>query len=145
MLEHEALSRSVLGAAIETHRHLGPGLLESAYEACLCHELMLRGHRVERQVPIRLLYKGVELDCGFRIDILVDGVLVVELKSVEKLSPIHEAQLISYLKLSERTVGLLINFNVLNLRDGVVRRAMAPNRSHGAASAVLRRSPPSPR
>src|SRR5437763_9973443 len=105
------LSRRVIGAAIEVHKHLGPGLLESAYEACLCHELGLKGLSFGRQIPVPVQYKGLELDCAYRIDVLVEGLVVVELKAVDKLEPIHDAQLITYLKLTDRWLGLLLNFN----------------------------------
>lgn len=116
-----AVSNLVLGAAIEVHRHFGPGLLESAYEGCLCHELTLRNIRFERQVCQPVNYKGCLLDNGYRLDILVEGILVVEIKSVEKLKPVHEAQLLTYLKLSDRYLGLLLNFNELRLKDGIKR------------------------
>jgi GxxExxY protein len=109
----------IIGAAIEVHRTLGPGLLESAYESCLAHELGMRGIRVERQKPIPLLYKGLARECGYRLDLLVAQRVVVEVKAVEHLLPIHEAQVLSYLKLAHCPVGLLINFNVKVLRDGI--------------------------
>jgi len=115
------LSRHIIGAAIEVHRHLGPGLLESAYEACLCKELALRQIPFEKQVPLPIHYKGMDLDCAYRIDVLVAGLVVLELKAVDKIEPVHEAQLLTYLKLTERWLGLLINFNVPVLRDGVKR------------------------
>lgn len=117
------LTAEIIGAAIEVHRHLGPGLLESAYEECLCRELSLRGIGVERQKPLPVAYKGQELDCGFRIDLLVEDV-VVELKSVEELLPVHEAQLLTYLKLSGKQIGLIINFNVPVLKQGIRRRVL---------------------
>ena len=103
------------------HRVLGPGLLESAYEACLAFELKKRGLRVEQQKPLPLVYEQVKLDCGYRIDLLVEGAVVVEVKSIDAVAPIHEAQVISYLKLSGCKVGLLMNFNVLQLKDGIRR------------------------
>jgi GxxExxY protein len=106
------------------HRNLGPGLLESAYEACLCHELTKRNREVRRQVSLPIDYDGVQLDAGYRLDLVVDVEVIVELKSVEKIEPIHEAQLMTYLRLSGRRVGLLINFNVLRLTDGIVRRVI---------------------
>jgi len=115
------LPSGVIGACIEIHKTLGPGLLESAYEECLCHELRLAGLGFERQRPLPVAYKGVQLDCGYRLDVVVENKLVVELKSVEMLAPIHEAQLLTYLKLSGLTVGLLINFNVPVLRRGIKR------------------------
>ena len=118
------ISKNVIGAAIDVHRVLGPGLLESAYEACLCHELELRNIKFTRQADIPVKYKGVNLECGYRIDLLVEDKIVVELKSVEKLMPIHDAQLLSYLKLTGCTVGLLINFNVLVLKQGISRKVL---------------------
>jgi len=103
---------------------LGPGLLESAYEECLCHELFLRDLRFERQVELPVSYKGVELSCGYRLDVVVQGAVVLELKAVERLLPIHEAQLLTYLRLSRKRVGLLINFNVTTLKKGIVRRVL---------------------
>lgn len=124
MLVHADLSFAVIGAAIEVHKQLGPGLLESAYEHCLCHELALRQVPFERQVPLPVRYKGMSLDCGYRLDIVVAQSVLLELKSVEQLGKIHEAQLMSYLRLSGLRVGLLINFNVTNLRRGVIRRVI---------------------
>ncbi len=103
------------------HRALGPGLLESAYETCLAYEMDCRGLRYERQVPIPVVYRDVELECGYRIDLLVEDQVVVELKAVDGIAPLHEAQLLSYLKLSRRPAGLLINFNSLVLKDGIRR------------------------
>lgn len=121
MLLHEELSGRVLGAAIEVHRQLGPGLLESSYEECLCAELSALQIPYERQLEMPLNYKNVRLDCGYKIDILVDKKIVLELKSVEALLPIHEAQMMTYLKLSGCKLGLLINFNVVLLKDGIKR------------------------
>lgn len=118
------LTGSILGAAIKVHKALGPGLLESAYETCLQRELTLRGVKFQRQVPLPVFYEGVRLDCGFRMDLIVEGLVVVELKAVETLLPIHEAQLHTYLRLSGMRVGLLINFNVRYLPEGVVRRVL---------------------
>ncbi len=115
------LSKEIIGAAIEVHRHLGPGLLESAYEACLCHELSLRNIPWERQVALPILYKGVAIDAAYRLDIKVEGLVIVELKAVDKLEAIHESQLLTYLRLSNLWLGLLINFNVVVLRDGIKR------------------------
>lgn len=115
------LTEAVIGAAIEVHRTLGPGLLESAYEACLVHELALRGLSCERQLSVPLNYKGVELACGYVLDLLVEGLVVVELKTVEKLLPIHEAQLLTYLKLTSSPAGLLINFKEPTLVRGLKR------------------------
>jgi GxxExxY protein len=114
----------IIGAAIEVHRNLGPGLLESAYEECLCHELHLRGMDCKRQVPLPVLYKGLKLDCGYKIDLIVQDEVVVELKAVERVLPIHEAQLLTYLKLTGKRVGLLINFNVPLLTQGIIRRVL---------------------
>ncbi len=111
-------------AAVEVHRNLGPGLLESAYEECLCHELHLRGLDCKRQVPLPLLYKGLKLDCGYKIDLIVQDEVLLELKAVERLLPIHEAQLLTYLKLTGKRVGLLINFNVPLLTQGIIRRVL---------------------
>ena len=116
------LTGAIIGAAMEVHSALGPGLLESAYESCLFFELVERGIQVERQVALPVEYKKCTVDCGFRIDLLVESEVVVELKAVEKTLPIHTAQLMSYLKLSGKRVGLLINFNVASLRDGIIRR-----------------------
>ena len=112
----------IIAAAIEVHRHLGAGLLESAYEECLCHEL----HRMElgfrRQVPLPVIYKGLPLDCGYQIDLIVRDEVIVELKAIERIFPIHQAQLLTYLKLADKQVGLLINFNVPVLTQGITRR-----------------------
>jgi GxxExxY protein len=115
------LSDAVIGAAIEVHKALGPGLLESAYQACLRRELDLRGISYEPQRPLPIEYKGEPVDCGYRLDLIVEGMLVVELKSVEQLLPIHEAQLLTYLRLTGIHLGLLINFNVPVLRQGIKR------------------------
>jgi GxxExxY protein len=117
------LTYELNGAAIDVHRELGAGLLESAYEAAYCHELVTRKIPFVRQVAMPVIYKGSPIDCGYRIDILADERVVVELKSVEKLLPIHEAQVLTYLKLSKLQLGLLINFNVLVLKDGIRRLA----------------------
>ncbi len=115
------ITEQVIGAAIEVHRALGTGLLESAYETCLCQEMAVRGLSFERQKALSIRYKGVTVDCGYRADLLVERKVLVELKSVSRIEPIHEAQLISYLKLSGYPVGLLINFNVRQLTKGVRR------------------------
>jgi GxxExxY protein len=115
------ITQAIIGAAIQVHRVLGPGLLESAYEACLAFELKKRGLSVEQQKPLPLIYEQVKLDCGYRIDLLVEGVVVVEVKSIDALPPIHEAQVMSCLKLSGCKVALLINFNVPLLKDGIRR------------------------
>jgi GxxExxY protein len=115
------LTREVIGAAMEVHRALGPGLLESAYEECLCHELRLREIHFERQKPLPVVFKEVKLDCGYRLDLVVSNAVVVEIKAVEGLSPIHEAQLLTYLRLGGWNVGLLINFNIPVLKNGIKR------------------------
>ena len=115
------ITEQVIGAAIQVHRTLGPGLLESAYEACLAFELTKRDLRVAQQMPLPIVYDEVRIDCGYRLDLVVEEQVIVELKSVEKLLPIHEAQLLSYLKLSGCPVGLLINFNVPLLKNGIRR------------------------
>ena len=123
-MELEKLTEQIIGAAIEVHRNLGPGLLESAYEECLCHELSLRGLSFKRQQSLPVKYKGVSLDCGYRLDLVVQDRVVLELKCVEKQLPIHEAQLLTYMKLGGFKVGLLLNFNVPVLKDGIVRRVL---------------------
>jgi GxxExxY protein len=122
---HKELTERIIGAAIAVHRVVGPGLLESAYEFCLAEEFVQAGLSFERQVPLPVVYRGKKLDCGYRMDFVVEGKVVVEIKCVDKLTPIHEAQLMTSLKLSGLEVGLLINFNVLLLRDGIVRRAIS--------------------
>jgi GxxExxY protein len=124
MPELNQITEGIIGAAIEVHRALGPGLLESAYEECLCRELSLRQIGFQRQVPLPIRYKDVLLDCGYRLDLLVLEQVIVELKSIEKIEPIHEAQLLSYLKLGRYKIGLLINFNVPLLKDGIIRRIL---------------------
>jgi GxxExxY protein len=118
------LTENVIGACMEVHRSLGPGLLESSYELCLCRELSLRGIPFERQKAIPIEYKGVKLDCGYRADLLVGGRVLVELKAIESLLPIHEAQLLSYLRIGGWPVGLMINFNVQLLKHGIRRRVL---------------------
>ena len=115
------LSNRVIGAAIEVHKGLGPGLLESAYEECLCHELNLREISYDRQLSLPVLYKEKQLDCGYRIDVLVEKSIILELKAVDKIEAIHKAQLLTYLKLSDIHLGLLLNFNVPIMKDGIVR------------------------
>ena len=117
------LTEQIIGAAIEVHRHLGAGKLESAYEACLCHELFARSLAVERQVAMPLRYKDVILDVGYRLDLVIEKTVAVELKSVAQLDRVHDSQLLSYLRLSGLPVGLLINFNVARLVDGLRRFA----------------------
>jgi GxxExxY protein len=117
------LSEHIIGAAIDVHRALGPGLLEGPYEECLCYELLKRGFKIERQKPLPLIYGKVTLACAYRMDIIVEGSIVIEVKSIEKLGRVHEAQIISYLKISGLKLGLVFNFNVRNLsRDGIMRR-----------------------
>lgn len=124
MLVLEELTDPIIGGAIEVHKALGPGLLESAYEECLCHELHLRGLKFHRQVALPVEYKGMQLDCGYRLDLIVEDAVVVELKAVERLLPIHEAQLLTYLRLNGSKVGLLLNFNVSVLKNGIIRRVL---------------------
>lgn len=121
-------TETIIGAAIEVHRNLGPGLLESAYEECLCHELKLRDMSFQRQVPLPVIYKGMRLDCGYRLDLLVNDEVVVELKAVDSLQPIHEAQLLTYLRLGGWNVGLLLNFNVPVLKYGIKRMVLNLNK-----------------
>jgi len=116
-----ALSESVIGLAIDVHRHLGPGLLESAYEECLCFELLQKGIIHSRQVPLPVVYRDVRLDCGYRLDLVVDDRLVIEVKAVERLLPVHQAQMLTYLRLGNYKIGLLINFNSVQLKDGLRR------------------------
>jgi len=120
-MEFDQLSNRVIGCALEVHRTLGPGLLESTYEQCLAYELSQLGIPFKLQSPLPVRYKGIKLDCGYRIDLFVDDELIVELKSVDKIMEIHKAQLLTYMKLSEVKVGLLINFNVEILKDGIKR------------------------
>jgi GxxExxY protein len=124
-LLHEELTERVIGAAIEVHRALGPGLLESAYEECLCHEFHLQGISCERQQPLPVDYKGVKLDCGYRLDLIVEKKLILEIKCVEHLIPVHEAQLLTYLKMTGMRVGLILTFNVSTLtKGGIVRKVL---------------------
>jgi GxxExxY protein len=117
----DQLSRRIIGAAIEVHRHLGPGLLESAYEACLAYELKEMGLRFEQQRPLPVIYKNVKLDCGYRLDLIVEDEVIVEVKATEQLLPIHDAQLLSYLRIADKRVGLLLNFHVPVLKNGLKR------------------------
>jgi GxxExxY protein len=119
--DEERVATLIVDAAIKVHRALGPGLLESAYEACLAHELKQRGLTVETQVPVPIRYEGLMLDGGFRLDMLVDGIAIIELKALEKVLPIHDAQLLTYLKLSGRRLGFLLNFNVPVMKNGISR------------------------
>jgi GxxExxY protein len=120
----QALTGEIIAAAIEVHRALGPGLLESAYQACLCHELELRSIAFRQQVDLPLSYKAIKLDCGYRIDLIVGNRVVLELKAIQDILPVHEAQLLTYLHLTGLRVGLLINFNVPVLKNGIRRRVL---------------------
>jgi len=120
----DRLSYDIVGAAIEVHRQLGPGLLESAYEACICRELLLRGIEFERQVALPQRYRGMALECGYRLDLIVAGLVIVEVKSVAKVLPIHRAQVLTYLKLLKLNLGFIINFNVERLRLGLHRTVL---------------------
>ena len=122
MLRCDQISDKIIGAAIEVHRNLGPGLLESTYEACLVQELVPRGVSVPRQVELPVRYKGQLIECGYRIDLLVEELVVVELKAVDKVLPVHEAQLLTYLRLANLPLGLILNFNVTQLISGITRR-----------------------
>ncbi|KXK13086.1 MAG: hypothetical protein UZ14_CFX002001825 [Chloroflexi bacterium OLB14] len=122
MEELNKITEAIIGSAIEVHRNLGPGLLESAYRECLRYELLQRGYEALQEVTLPLIYKGVSLDCGYRLDLLVNDAVIVEIKSVDSLAPIHEAQLISYLKISGGKLGLLLNFNVKMLKHGGIKR-----------------------
>jgi GxxExxY protein len=148
-MEHEEEKRrsfedgsdEVIGALIEVHRHLGPGLLESAYETCVCEELRLRGLRFEKQRPLPIRYKDLLVDCGYRLDIIVEDRILLELKAIERLLPIHRAQLVTYLKVSQLPVGLLVNFNVRVLKEGLHR--LWPSTAPPFSSSPLR-VPPKP-
>lgn len=118
-------THAIIGALLDVHRALGPGLLESAYEACLCEELKQRGLRFERQRPLAFPYKGITIDCGYRLDVVVEGKVLIELKAVESLLPVHQAQVITYLRLADLRVGLLVNMNVRRLSEGL--RRLTPN------------------
>lgn len=124
MQEINELTSKIIGCAIDVHKILGPGLLESAYEECSCFELEKNNISFERQKPVPVVYKTIKLDAGYRIDVLVENKVVVELKSIDVLAPIHTAQILTYLKFSEMKIGLLINFNVTKLKDGIKRYAM---------------------
>jgi GxxExxY protein len=123
-MEINEITRRIIGCAIEVHKNLGPGLLESAYEECLSFELEKEGLMYKRQCPVPVVYKDIKLDCGYRIDLLVENAVVIELKVVEELNPVHEAQMLTYLKFSKMSVGLLINFNVTTLKAGIRRYIM---------------------
>jgi GxxExxY protein len=117
----EDITKVIIGCAIDVHKELGPGLLESAYEECLYYELQKAGLKVEKQKAIPVVYKEIKLDCGYRADLIVDDKIVIELKTVDEFNPVHEAQILTYLKFAEKKLGLLINFNVLRLKDGIKR------------------------
>jgi GxxExxY protein len=121
MGDSRELTERIIGCAIEVHRVLGPGLLESAYEECLAFELAHAGLAVDRQVALPIIYKDVRLDCGYRIDIVVENAVIVELKTVEAILPVHEAQLLTYLRLSGKSLGLILNFNAASLKSGIRR------------------------
>lgn len=121
ILEINEMTNRIIGCAIEVHSHLGPGLLESAYEECLSYELQSAGFTTRRQQPVPIVYKEKKLECGYRIDILVDDTVVLELKSVEEINDVHVAQILTYLKFSNKRIGLLINFNVVLLKNGISR------------------------
>jgi GxxExxY protein len=123
-MEFENISYEIIGLAIEVHKHLGPGLLESAYEECLIYELKQKGFKVERQKPVPVVYKEIKLECGYRIDILVEDKVIIEIKSVEAIAPVHEAQVLTYMKFAKIKLGLLINFNVTVLKAGLKRFVM---------------------
>ena len=143
-LAENALTDKIIGAASEVHRHLGPGLLESAYEECLCYELRQMGIGFQRQVHLPVHYKGLQLDCGYKMDLVVEDAVVVEIKTVEELLPIHSAQLLTYLKSSGKRIGLLINFNVAMLRKGLkrmVKHYSAPSAPEFLSTASPRLTP----
>jgi len=123
-LRYEDLTKEIIGAAIEVHKAVGPGLLEGVYEECLCHELKLRNLSFECQIVVPVTYKGVILDCGYRLDLLVENTVILELKSVDRIHPIFEAQLLTYMRMLQKPVGLLINFNVPILGSGIVRKVL---------------------
>ncbi len=123
-MEFDELSNQVIGCALEVHRNLGPGLLESTYEQCLAYEMKAAGMAFKLQYPLPVQYKNIKLDCGYRIDALVDTSIIIELKSVDKILPIHKAQLLTYMKLADISIGLLINFNVKYLKDGIKRMVL---------------------
>lgn len=120
-MQFEELTRKIIGASIEVHKSLGPGLLESAYEECLFYELTQHGLKVERQKPVPVIYKEIKLDYGYRIDLLVEDTVIVELKSIDTFAPVHEAQILTYMKFANKKIGLLINFNVTVLKNGLKR------------------------
>ena len=123
-MKFDRLSNRVIGCALKVHRHLGPGLLESTYEQCLAHELKMADIPFKLQCPLPVQYKGIKLDCGYRIDLLVDDRIIIELKSVDRVLPIHQAQLLTYMKLSAIPIGLLLNFNVKYMKSGIKRMVL---------------------
>jgi GxxExxY protein len=120
-MEINQITEKIIGCAIEVHRNLGPGLLESAYEECLAFEILNSGLKVVRQQPVPVVYKNIKLDCGYRIDLLIEDKVIIELKTVESINPVHEAQILTYMKFSNKSIGLLINFNVTLLKNGIKR------------------------
>lgn len=120
-MEINKITELVIGCAIEVHKSLGPGLLESAYEECLAFELQKTGLKVERQKPVPVIYKDIKLDCGYRIDLLIEDLVIIELKTVDAFNPVHEAQILTYMKFANKSIGLLINFNVTLLKNGIKR------------------------
>lgn len=120
-MEINQITEIIIGSAIEVHKHLGPGLLESSYEECLAYELKTTGVNIQRQVPVPVIYKEIKLDCGYRIDLLVENSVIIELKTVDVFHPVHTAQVLSYLKFAKKPIGLLINFNVTLLKNGIKR------------------------
>jgi len=135
----DQITEQIIGAAIEVHRALGPGLLESAYEECICHELSLRDIQFKRQIPLPVEYKGIKLDCGYRLDLLAVDTVVVEIKAVDTLLPIYEAQLLTYLKLGNWRVGLLINFNETVLKHGIKRMVLNYKESKISATSAVKK------
>jgi len=123
-MELNEITSTIIGCAIEVHRNLGPGLLESAYEECLAYELCKKGLMIKRQQPTPVIYKEIKLECGYRIDVLVENTVVIELKAVDAINPVHEAQILTYMKFAGKKLGLLINFNVTVLKDGIKRYIM---------------------
>lgn len=121
IMEFNEITEKIIGCAIEVHKQLGPGLLESAYEECLAYELNNLGLKIERQKAVPVVYKNIKLDCGYRLDILVEDLVIIELKTVDILNPVHEAQILTYMKFARKNIGLLINFNVTLLKNGLKR------------------------
>lgn len=120
-MEINQITEKIIGCAIEVHKNLGPGLLESAYEECLSFELQKAGLKIERQKPVPVIYKDIKLDCGYRMDLLVENTVIIELKTVDAFNPVHEAQILTYMKFGNKVIGLLINFNVTLLKNGIKR------------------------